>query len=102
MVSWLLIIVITTRYGGDATLRGRHLAIARIATLLLAASGALAAFRGAGRRFWEEARGDSPGILIGLMTGIIWILEIRFNNFATLAFQLARSGFISTTARGRW
>lgn len=91
-VSWLLVIVITLRYAGDESLSGRHWTIAGMATLLLAASGALVVFL-TGRRSREGATADRLGIDLGLVAGVLWVLEISFNNFVDPRISTGQARF---------
>lgn len=90
--SALLVILILVRYPGDDSSTS-HLASGLLALLLIVAAAALLAWRGSRIPSPEQRADQKLGLIIGLLAGCLWILEISFNNFVDPSVSTAASRF---------
>jgi hypothetical protein len=82
------------RYPGDASSNRTHLEYAGLASIALLAAGALVAFLGSRRHTAEHGADTRSGIIIGVSTGCVWVIEIGFNNFLDPKVSTASARFI--------
>jgi len=93
-VSWFLVILIVLRYPGNASSKGTHLGYVGLASIALLVAGAVIASLGASHRT-PECRADARlGMVVGLVTGCVWVLEISFNNFVDPRVSTASARFV--------
>jgi hypothetical protein len=80
-LSWGLVVLIVLRHPGDLSSLRTRVLYGAIATVVLLLSAVLVVFLGARGRTAQDAADTDVGVIVGLVAGCGWILEIGFNNF---------------------
>lgn len=82
-----MLVAILLRYPSDS----RHEKLALVGLALIALSAILTLLLGSRRPF--AGQGKSVGAWVGLLTGLLWVIEISFNNFVDPQISTARARF---------
>ena len=92
--SSLLVVLVFIRYPGDASTKTAHFGSMLLALLLILAVTIFVGWRGARVQPPEKAADTNVGLVIGLITGCAWVLEISFNNFVDPSVSTAAARYV--------
>ena len=92
--SSLLVVLVFVRYPGDASTKTAHFGSMLLALLLILAVTIFVGWRGARVQPPEKAADTNVGLIIGLITGCAWVLEISFNNFVDPSVSTAAARYV--------
>ncbi len=87
----LLVLAILARYPGEPAFAFRHLAAGGAALLALIAFGVWIGVRGVGARGMEASAALGRGLWLGCLCGLLWVVEIGFNNFVSPEVSTAQA-----------
>jgi hypothetical protein len=92
--SSLLVVLVFVRYPGHASTKTAHFGSMLLALLLILAVTVFVGWSGARVRPPEKAADTNVGLIIGLITGCAWVLEISFNNFVDPSVSTAGARYV--------
>lgn len=87
LLAAAMLLAVLLRYHSDS----RHQNMVFVGLGLIALSALLTPFLGSSRSFAGE--GKSLGARVGILTGLLWIIEISFNNFVDPQISTGRARF---------
>lgn len=93
-------LVILVRYPGGASSKVAQAGSGLLALLLISAVAAFVGWEGTRSHSPEQAADSRLGMIVGLVAGCAWVLEISFNNFVDSSVSTASARYF--VDNGTW